>query len=42
MMATAEWPKHVVCKLHTLDNTDMLWLLYPYRIITLRYSGWTW
>jgi len=38
MMATAEWPKHVVGKSYTLDNTDVLWLLYPYRIIALHYS----
>jgi len=29
------WPKHVVDKLYTPDNTVVLWLLYPYRIITL-------
>ena len=29
------WPKHVVDKLYTPDNIVVLWLLYPYRIITL-------
>ena len=32
-----QWPKHVVDvdKLYTPDNIVVLWLLYPYRIITL-------
>ena len=30
-----QWPKHVVDKLYTLDNIAVLWLLNPYRIITL-------
>ena len=30
------WPKHVLDKLYTLDNIVVLWLLYPYRIITSR------
>ena len=36
-MATGEWPKHVVDvdKLYTPDNIVVLWLLYPYSIITL-------
>ena len=29
------WPKHVADKLYTPDNIFVLWLLYPYRIITL-------
>ena len=29
------WPKHVIDKLYTPDNIVVLWLLYPYRIITL-------
>jgi len=28
-------PKHVVDKSYTADNIVVLWLLYPYRIITL-------
>jgi len=29
------WPKHVVDNSYTPDNMVVLWLLYPYRIITL-------
>jgi len=29
-----QWPKHVVDKLHAPVNIVVLWLLYPYRIIT--------
>jgi len=42
------WPKHVVDKLYTPDNIVVLWLLYPYRIITLDpiifnlYTTWWW
>ena len=32
------WPKHVVDKLDTPDNIVLIWLLYPYRIITLGYN----
>jgi len=32
------WPKHVVDKLHKPHNIVVLWLLYPYRIITLSRS----
>ena len=33
-----QWPKHVVDKLYTPDNTVVLWLIYPYGIITLVFS----
>ena len=35
MMTQQHWPKHVVDKLYTPDNIVLLWLLYPYRVITL-------
>jgi len=36
-MPQQQWPKHVVDidKLYTPDNIVVLWLLYPYTIITL-------
>ena len=35
MMATVALAETCSDKLYTLDNIVLLWLLYPYRIITL-------